>query len=90
MIYQSVESLNVLTLANKSTVPHTVWTYKQVGLSEFQQSWNHNSLSTEGSRSAYQLFVEGLSVEEREDDHPTSDELEAVVVPHNTWQKYIV
>ena len=64
-------------------------------LSEFQQSWNHHSLSTEGSRSPYQLFVEGLSVEEREDDHPTSaversttedlNELEAVVVPHNTF-----
>ncbi len=29
-------------------------------LSEFQESWNNHSLSSEGSRTPYQLLVEGL------------------------------
>ena len=29
-------------------------------LEEFQESWNNHSLSTEGNKSPYQLFVEGL------------------------------
>jgi hypothetical protein len=28
-------------------------------LEEFQESWNHHSLSTEGNKSPYQLFLEG-------------------------------
>lgn len=30
-------------------------------LSEFQESWNNHALSSEGSRTPYQLFFEGLS-----------------------------
>ena len=29
-------------------------------LKEFKESWNHHPLSSEGSRSPYQLFLEGL------------------------------
>ena len=66
-------------------------------LADFQESWNHHSLSTEGNRSPYQLFVEGLSVDSRHGDHPpptvdsntelTEDlnDLEAVEVPQNRF-----
>ena len=37
-------------------------------LSEFQTSWNIHPLSTEGSKSPYQLFYEGLSVLQDQDD----------------------
>ena len=31
-------------------------------LNAFQESWNSHSLSTEGNRTPYQLFVEGLAI----------------------------
>ena len=64
-------------------------------MADFQESWNHHSLSTEGNRSPYQLFVEVLSVENRHGDRPPStversntedlNDLEAVVVPQNRF-----
>ena len=30
-------------------------------ISEFQESWNHHALSSEGSMTPYQLFFEGLN-----------------------------
>ncbi len=66
-------------------------------LAEFQQSWNHHGLSTEGNKSPYQLFVEGMQVAGRNCEHPlphaapeqSSDESfdcrDAVAVPQNQF-----
>lgn len=42
-------------------------------LAEFQQGWNHHSLSTEGSKSPYQLFLEGICAENRDCSGRISD-----------------
>lgn len=42
-------------------------------LRDFQESWNHHSISSEGSVTPYQLFVEGLS--------EVQDELERTNIP---------
>lgn len=65
-------------------------------LSDFQESWNMHSLSTEGNKSPYQLFFEGMcahsaSLPEINDTSNTPDQIdiqsnEPVQVPNNTFR----
>lgn len=63
-IFRSLEREGTLDPTNEVDLyylHHVFLPHINKSLSEFQESWNNHTLSTEGNKTPYQLFYEGLS-----------------------------